>query len=116
MYMNDIKLFEKNEKKIGDSNTNNKNIQSGYWNGILHRKMHQDNNEKLKKTNNRRNRTAKSRKNQIGDETNNNKRVSKTNKKTSKNQLSSRILIKGINTWAVSEPFLKWTREKLQID
>ena len=29
MYMDDIKLFKKNER---DSNTNNKNIQSGYRN------------------------------------------------------------------------------------
>ena len=34
MYMDDIKLFAKNEKKIGDPNTNYRNIQSGYkgWN------------------------------------------------------------------------------------
>ena len=29
MYMDDIKLFSKNEKRIGDSDTNNKNMQPG---------------------------------------------------------------------------------------
>ena len=39
MYMDDIKRFAKNEKKIGDSSTNNKNIELGYKNGIGYRKM-----------------------------------------------------------------------------
>ena len=64
--MDDIKLFAKKKwKKIRDSDANNKNIQPDYRNGILHRKMcHANNNEKWEKTNNGRNRTAKSRKNQ----------------------------------------------------
>ena len=39
MYIDDIKLFAKSEKKNGDSDTNNKNIQPGYRNGICHEKM-----------------------------------------------------------------------------
>ena len=34
MYMDDIKWYEKNENKNGDSYINNKNIQPGYRNGI----------------------------------------------------------------------------------
>ena len=34
MYMNDIKLFAKNKKRIGDSDSSNKNIQQRYRNGI----------------------------------------------------------------------------------
>ena len=63
MYMADIKLFAKMEKNW-EFDANNKNMQSGYRNGIRHRKMYQADNEKWKKTNNRRNKTTKSRKNQ----------------------------------------------------
>ena len=38
MYMDDIKLFAKNWKRIGDSSTNNKNTRSRYWDRIWHRK------------------------------------------------------------------------------
>ena len=51
-------------KRIGFSDTNNKNIQPGYWDGIWHRKMWHAHNKKWEKTNNGRNKTAKSRKNQ----------------------------------------------------
>ena len=37
IYMNEIKLFQK-EKNIGDSNKNNKNIQSEYTNGMWHKR------------------------------------------------------------------------------
>ena len=47
-------------KKIEDSFTKNKNIQPGCRNGIWHWKMCLAHNEKNEKTNNRRNRTAKS--------------------------------------------------------
>ena len=62
MYMDDIKLFAKNEKELGDSNTNNKNIQTGNRDGIWLRKMCHCDYKKRKKTKNGRNRTAKSRK------------------------------------------------------
>ena len=61
--MDDIKLFAKTEEKM-EAGTNNKNIQSGYRNGIWHRIMCHARNENWKKTNNKRNRTTKSRKNQ----------------------------------------------------
>ena len=32
--MDDIKVFAKNGKRTGDPDTNNKNIQPGYGNGI----------------------------------------------------------------------------------
>ena len=51
IYMDDIKGFARNKKRIGDSNINNKNIQPGYRN------------EKQKNTNKGKNKTAKSRKN-----------------------------------------------------
>ena len=34
IYMDDIKLFAKNEKKIENPNTHSENIQSGYTDGI----------------------------------------------------------------------------------
>ena len=37
--MDDIKVLAKNEKNIGDPETNNKNIQPECRNGIWHRKM-----------------------------------------------------------------------------
>ena len=39
MYMDDIKMFAKNEKRIGNSNIGSENIQSGHWDGIWQRKM-----------------------------------------------------------------------------
>ena len=39
LYMDDIKLFAKCKKRIGNSDTNNENIQPGYWNEIWLRKM-----------------------------------------------------------------------------
>ena len=48
MYTDGIKLFAKNEKEL-DTNRKNKNILSGYKNGIWHRKMCHANNEKQKK-------------------------------------------------------------------
>ena len=50
--------------RIRDFNTNNKNTQSGYRNGIWNRKIFLAYDEKLKKTNNGRNRTIKSGENQ----------------------------------------------------
>ena len=61
MYTDDIKLCCKNEKELV-TDTNNKNIHSGYRNEIWHRQMCDANNEKRKKTNNGRNRTAKKKK------------------------------------------------------
>ena len=54
----------KNWKRIGDSDTINKNIRPGYRNGIWHRKMCHAHNENWKKRNNGRNKTDKSRNNQ----------------------------------------------------
>ena len=48
IYMDNIKLLEKNEK-IWDPDTNNKNIQPGYRNGIWHRKMYYTHNDKQQK-------------------------------------------------------------------
>ena len=63
VYLDDIKQFTKNEKEF-ETDINNKNIQSVYMNGICHGKMCDTHNEKWRKTNNRRNRPAKSIKNQ----------------------------------------------------
>ena len=60
--MDDIKLFAKNLKRTGDSNANNKNIQSRYRNGICHKNPFHANNKKRKTTNKGRIRTTKSRK------------------------------------------------------
>ena len=61
--MDDIKLFAKYEKRIGNSYTHSENIQSGYRDGIWHRKMRHANNEKQKTTHDRKKGTAKPRKN-----------------------------------------------------
>ena len=58
MYMDNVKLFLKNEKEL-ETDKNNKNRQPGYRNGIWHRKMCHVKNKKGKKTNNRKNRGAK---------------------------------------------------------
>ena len=63
MYMDDIKLFVKNEKRIGSSNTCSKNIQSGRRDGIWHRKMCYASNEKRKTTHDGKDGTTKSRQN-----------------------------------------------------
>ena len=63
IHMKDIKLFAKKEG-TGNPNTGSDNKQSGYRDGIWHRKMHHANNEKRKTTHDGRNRTTKSRKNQ----------------------------------------------------
>ena len=39
MYRDDVKLFAKNEKRIGNPNPGSENIQSGHKDGIWHRKM-----------------------------------------------------------------------------
>ena len=46
-------------KRIGNPNTSSENIQSGYRDGIWHRKICHANNEKRKTTNDRRNRSIK---------------------------------------------------------
>ena len=63
MYMEINQAVCKKRKRIGDSRKNNKNIQQGYRNEILQRKMGYAHNKKRKKTNNGRNKTNKSRKN-----------------------------------------------------
>ena len=63
MYMDDIKPLAKKWKRNGHSDTNNKNIQRGYRNVIWHRKMSHAHNEKWN-INNRKNRIARSKKNQ----------------------------------------------------
>ena len=140
MYVDEIELFAKKGKIIDDFNTSNENIQSGYRNGIRHRKMCHANTEKRKKTNSGRSKTAKSRKNQkfqrkrrlqvLGNIGSGHHQTSEDEKKKQKQYLSrSRKLletklyrlnlIKGMNTWAVSFVrysglFLKCTREVLQ--
>ena len=63
MYMDEIKLFAKNEKRTGNSHTRSLNIQSGHRNGIWHRKMCHARHEKWQKTYELRNGTTKSRQN-----------------------------------------------------
>ena len=48
-----VKQLVKNKKRIRDSNSNNKNIQSGYRNGIWHRKCVKLIMKSRKKTNNK---------------------------------------------------------------
>ena len=94
--MDDIK--RKKKKELGT--TNNKNIQSGYRNGIWHRKMCYAGHEKWKKRNYWRNRIAKSGENlnarrkgklqvfgNIGYERKDNKRVPQTNRKAFRDQV-----------------------------
>ena len=52
MYMYDIKLFAKNEKRTGNFNTGSKNVQPGHTNGIYQRKMGNACNEKWQTTSN----------------------------------------------------------------
>ena len=58
MYTNDLSCLQKS-KRIRVSNTNNKNIQSGHRDGILHRKICDSNNKKRSMTSKGKNRTAK---------------------------------------------------------
>ena len=51
MYMDNIKVFAKKMKKIGDSNTINKNLYSTYRDGIWLRKICHAHNEKWKTVN-----------------------------------------------------------------
>ena len=59
MYIDDIKLFIKNEKRIRNSNTRSEDIQSGAIDGIWHRKIRHASNEKRQTTLDGRNETAK---------------------------------------------------------
>ena len=63
MYIDDSKLFAKNGKKL-ETLIQTKNIQPGYRNEILLKKMCHARNEKWKKTNNGRNRSTKLGKNE----------------------------------------------------
>ena len=63
MGSHNIKLFAKNVKS-GNPNRGGENIQSGYRDGIWHRKMCLAYNDRLKKTKNGRNSSTKLRKNQ----------------------------------------------------
>ena len=60
MYMDGIKVFYKKGKRTGDLDTNNRDIQPGYWNGIWHGKMCHTDNEKEWKRISKRNWTTKS--------------------------------------------------------
>ena len=64
MYMDNIKLFVKNEKKIRKLKTGSEDIQPRHRDGICYGKMCFVNNEKRKIANDRRSRTTKLRKNQ----------------------------------------------------
>ena len=63
-FMDDIKLFAKNEKKPWDLDMNSKIIQPEYWKGIWYWKMYCADNKKWEKRNDERKITAKSEKNQ----------------------------------------------------
>ena len=60
MYMNNIKLFAKNAKRIGNPNTGNEDKQTGYRDRIQHSKMYHANNENRKKIIDGKNTTTKS--------------------------------------------------------
>ena len=64
---------KKKNYKIEEFDTNNKNIQPRYWNGIWHRKICDVHNEKWEKGNNGTNIIAKSSKSQNGHERNSEK-------------------------------------------
>ena len=63
MYIDNIKVFAKNEIEFESLIQIMKILQPGYKNGIWHRKMHRTHKEKREKINNRRNKTTKSGKN-----------------------------------------------------
>ena len=138
--MNDIKMLAENEKEL-ETDRNNKNIQPGYRNGILHRKICQSHDENWIKINNGRNRSAKTKKNQKKMKIEENENIKylgilkaepikqmemkekkkkdylRRTRKLLETKLCSRNLVKEINTWAVpsvrySELYLKWTREE----
>ena len=130
MYIDDIKLFVKNEIRMGNPNTDCKNIYSRYRN----RKMRHASSEKWQTTRAGKSRTNKSNSNQNARRKGNLQilgNIGSWHHQTSKNErkilkeylrwtrklleikLYSRNLVKGINTWAVlfirySRPFLKW--------
>ena len=138
MYMDDIKLFAKNEKEL-ETLIHTVGIYSQGWDGIWFWKMRPARHEKWQTTSNWRNRATKSRQDQntrrkrdlqyLGIlEADTIKQVEMKNqirkeylRRTRKllyTKLNSRNLIKGINTWAVprvrySRPFLKWIRDEL---
>ena len=58
MYMDDIKVFAKKRKRIGDPDSNYKNIQPGCRDRIWQSKIYPAINKKWEKRNNWRNRTA----------------------------------------------------------
>ena len=64
MYMDDMKLLGKHKKRIGESETTNRNIKPVNRNVIRYRKGCETHYEKWKKTNNGRNKTSQYRKNQ----------------------------------------------------
>ena len=64
MYMDDIKLFAKNEKRTGNPNIHSQNIQSRHTDGIWQWKMRSVRHEKWQTTSNWRKRTTKSRQDQ----------------------------------------------------
>ena len=123
IYMDDIKIFIKNEKRTRDTDTDNENVQPGYRNGICHWKMNHTDNEKLENRNNGKNRTVES-------ENLGRRKITSTWKKTEADTIKQRKRLlksklcninfnKGINSWAVplirySRPFLKWTGEKIR--
>ena len=123
MYMDDIKLFAKNEKDLETLIQNYENIQSRYRKGIWHRKLRHACNKKWQTIHYRRGRTTKSSSHQntrrkgnlqilghIGSwhhQTTENerkkikKRLSQKSQKLLETKLFCRNLVKGINTWTV---------------
>ena len=93
-------------KKNGDSDTNDKNIQPGYGNGICHRKLCHAHNRKWKKKNNGRNRTAKSGKNLNA--------LSETNLQVLRNIGSGYHQTSGDERKIKKKPFLRRTRKLLE--
>ena len=136
MYKDDIKLFTKNKKRIGNPITGSENIQSGYRNWIWYRKMCHANYEKRKTTHDEKNRITKSRKKSRDLKKRNithtweadtikqllkekmRKEYLWLTRMLLETELYSRNLINGINTKALphvrfSRQFLKWTGEEL---
>ena len=133
MYMDDIKLFAKNEKELV-TNTRNYNIQPWYRNGIWHRKMCHACNENGKTTSEGMELPNQDKIRTLGEnetykylgilEADTIKQVEIKDKvqkeywrtrKLLETKFSGWNLIKGLNTWAVplvrySGPSLKWKR------
>ena len=121
--MDDIKLFIKNEKELETLNTRSQNIQSGHWDGIWHRKMCHASYKKRKMTLYGWNGITKLWPNENAQRKGNlqislgileadifkqeemkekiKKEYFRTTRKLFETKLSSRNLIKGINTWVV---------------